>query len=73
MTSEMFTTIVRTIDILQVFDRSSEINLFILLDGHGSRLALPFLQYINATGNMWFACIGVSYGANLWQAGDSAE
>ena len=65
MTSEILTTIVKTLDILQVLDRSSGINPFILLDGHGSRLGLPFLRYINSTGNIWFACIGVPYGTSL--------
>ena len=47
-----------------------------LLDGHGSRFELPFLQYINDCGNeghCWNACIGVPYGTALWQVGDSQE
>ena len=73
MTSEILNTIVETLDILQVFDGSSGINPFILLDGHGSGLSLPFLRNINSTGNIWFACIGVPYGTSLSQVGDSVE
>ena len=44
-----------------------------LLDGHGSRLQLPFLQYINTPKDHWVVCIGVPYGTALWQVGDSKE
>ena len=46
-----------------------------MLDGHGSRLELPFLKYTNKkeTGHEWVCYIGVPYGASLWQVGDSLE
>ena len=50
-----------------------ELNLFLLLDGHGSRLQLPFLQYINTPKDHWVVCIGVPYGTTLWHIGDSKE
>ena len=46
---------------------------FILLDGHRSRLEMPFLRYVNHPEDHWVACIGVPYGTALWQVGDSKE
>ena len=45
-------------------------NPFILVDGHGSRFRLPFLEYTNNKDHEWKACIGVLYGTALWQIGD---
>ena len=47
--------------------------LFLLLDGHGSRLQLPFLKYINNPKDNWIIYIEVHYGTALWQVGDSKE
>ncbi len=38
---------------------------FIFLDGHSSRLKLPFLKYNNDPKDHWVACIGVPYGTAL--------
>jgi hypothetical protein len=46
---------------------------FLLLDGHGSRLELPFLKYINNLLPEWVVCIGVPYGTLHWQVGNSAK
>ena len=43
----------------------------IILDGHSSRLELPFLSYINNDVTRWKALFGIPYGTSLWQAGDS--
>ena len=46
---------------------------FTMLDGHGSRLELPFLKYINNKTTEWCVCLGVPYGTAYWQVGDSKE
>jgi hypothetical protein len=46
---------------------------FLLLDSHGSRFDLPFLEYINNEEHKWWACMGMPYGANKWQVGDSSQ
>jgi hypothetical protein len=46
---------------------------FLLLDGHGSRFQLPFLDYITAEETKWTVCIGVPYGMHVWQVSDSSE
>jgi len=46
---------------------------FLLLDGHGSRFELPFLNYVTHTDHPWKVCIGVPYGTSLWQVADSKE
>ena len=44
-----------------------------MLDGHGSRFALNFVQYVTDPLHEWAVCIGVPYGTSLWQVGDSSE
>ena len=46
---------------------------FFLVDGHGSRFKLPFLEYINDEAHKWVVCIGVPYGMSMWQVGESKE
>ena len=69
MTSEILRDICAELDFLQVFDRSNTMSFF-LLNGHGSRIQLPFLEYINNLLHSWCACIGVLYGIDMWQVGD---
>ena len=73
MTSEILVDICATLDHLKVFDRSNGAMPFFLLDGHGSRVELPFLEYVNHPEHLWCACIGVPYGTDLWQVGDARE
>ena len=47
ITSEILVDILGTLDHLGVFDRNAGKKSFLLLDGHESRLGLPFLSYIN--------------------------
>jgi hypothetical protein len=48
ITSEILTDILKSIDSLDVFPRNvGEPTPFLLIDGHGSRLEVPFLSYIN--------------------------
>ncbi len=62
----------RHIDTCLEWDRT-EATPFLLLDGHGSRFELPFLDYVNSPETKWTVCIGVPYGTNLWQVGDSTQ
>ena len=63
ITSEILVNILKTLDHLGVFDRSKRAHPFLLLDGHGSQLEMPFLAYINGAAYSWVVCIGVPYGA----------
>jgi hypothetical protein len=56
-----------------VFDRSTGINSFLLLNGHGSPFDLEFLEYITAENMIWHVEIGLPYDASYWQVGDSSE
>ena len=62
-------------DELKLFDEDREqgVTPFVLLDGHGSRFALEFLEYINNDKHKWNVCLGVPYGTALWQIADSAQ
>ena len=73
ITSEILKDALKTLDHFKVFDRTNNKKPFLLLDGHGSRFELPFLQYIQDHNNPWVVCIGVPYGTSLWQVGDSKQ
>jgi hypothetical protein len=63
----------QAMDELDVFDPSTGLSPFLLLDGHGSRFELEFLEYINTLEHKWNCCIGLPYGTSYWQVGDSSE
>jgi len=73
ITSDILVQALQTMDALDLFPRTDGVKPFLLLDGHGSRLQLPFLKYINEPKDHWIVCIGVPYGTALWQVGDSKE
>jgi hypothetical protein len=73
ITAHLLVQMLKTIDELNVFDRSDGIPPFLLLDGHGSRFDLEFLEYVNGVETNWRVCIGVPYGTSYWQVGDSTE
>ncbi len=47
--------------------------LMLIVDGHQSRLAPVFVEYINNKNNTWKVCLGVPYATTLWQVGDASE
>ena len=73
ITADLLVSMLKVIDKTEVFDRTDGIAPFLLLDGHGSRVQLTFLEYINNPANPWSVCIGVPYGTLYWQVGDSSQ
>ena len=74
ITSELLKEILERMDSFDLFPRIPGGPLpFLLLDGHGSRLQLPFLLYTNDQGHPWIVCLGLPNGTALWQVGDAAE
>jgi hypothetical protein len=61
------------LDSLDIFDRSTGLNPFLILNGHGSRFEFEFLEYINKAEHKWKVNIGLPYGTSYWQAGYSTE
>ncbi len=61
------------LDSLDLFDRSTGLNPFLILDGHGSRFKFDFLEYINSNEHKWNVNIGLPYGTSYWQVGDSTK
>jgi hypothetical protein len=56
----------KAMESLQVFNRSTGLNTSLLLDGHGSHFELNFLEYINSNETKWDCCIGLPYGTSYW-------
>ena len=73
ITAQILIDILHTLDYLQVIDQSEGRILSLLHDGHGSRFALEFLQYIMNPLYEWVVCIGVPYETALWQVSDASE
>jgi hypothetical protein len=69
----LLTAMLRYIDDKQIFNCSTGINPFLLLDRHGSLFKLEFLEYINCKEKKWEINIGLPYGTSYWQVGDSTE
>ena len=73
VTSQILADILAELDLHGAIERKNGVKPFLLLDGHGSRFELPFLEYITNPDHEWVVVIGVPYGTALWQIGDSAE
>jgi len=72
ITTELLTEMLKYLDKLQVYDRTI-CKPFLLLDGYGSRMMLPFLDYVNDPSHKWHVCFGVPYATHLWQVGDASS
>ena len=60
ITSDLVGKMLLHMDNCHLFDRTDGVLPFLLLDGHGSRFELPFLEYINdmgEEGHKWRVCI----------------
>ena len=74
ITSTILKGMLERLDSLNIFPRGPDKPLpFLLVDGHGSRLELPFIEYINDPAHKWKVCLGLPYGTSFWQVGDSSE
>ena len=73
MTSTIFGEALEQLNTLEVFPRGNNMKHVLLVDGHGSRFGLDFLQYINDPAHLWTVCIDVPYGTALWKVGDNKE
>ena len=73
MSSTILKECFETIDHFKLLPRTPGVFPFAILDGHGSRLEVPFLKYINDKTTEWCVCLGVPYGTAYWQVGDSKE
>ena len=73
ITSELLKEMLERMDSFDLFPRIPGGPLtFLLLDGHDSRLQLPFLRYKNDPDHPWIVCLGLPNGTALWQVGDAA-
>jgi hypothetical protein len=72
ITGNILTDVLRQLDAHLQFDHE-EATPFLLLDGHGSRFKLVFLNYVTDERTKWMVCISIPYGTNLWKVGDSPQ
>ena len=73
ITGEMLAGLLKYLDELDIFPREEGPDPFIVLEGHNSRLSLPFLEYIMDPKHKWTVCVGIPYATDLWQFGDAPE
>ena len=72
ITSSILADMLKWIDNLGVFSSVPGGHTpFLLLDGHGSRLEVPFQKYINDVNHKWVVYIVVPNNTSIWQVGDS--
>jgi hypothetical protein len=45
---------------------------FLLLDGHHSKMMVPYLKYIYDPSHKWHSCFGVPYATHVWQVADAS-
>ena len=70
----MLMQMLKRMDTLALFPRLPGCPLpFILLDGHGSRINLPFLECINHPDHIWKMCFGLPNGTALWKVRNLPE
>jgi hypothetical protein len=72
ITSTLLADMLAFLDRLGVYDCSIA-NLFLLLDGHHSRMMLPFLKYVNHASHKWHCCFGVPYATHIWKVDDASS
>jgi hypothetical protein len=72
ITSQLLADMLKYLDGLGIYDRTVAFP-FLLLDGHHSRMMLPFLQYINDESHKWYSCFGVPYATHIWQVADASS
>jgi hypothetical protein len=74
ITSQLLADMLAHMDELKIWERPEDSPTpFLLLDGHHSRMELPFLDYIHNPEHPWAVCIGVPYGTHIWQVADASE
>jgi hypothetical protein len=71
-TSNLLADMLKFIDYCGIFDRNVA-KPFLLSDGQGSRMMLPFLKCINYWEYEQVCCIGVPHATHIWQVGDASE
>jgi hypothetical protein len=74
ITSQLLADMLGHMDKMNIWERTADgPTPFLLLDGHHSRMELPFLDYIMDAAHEWVVCIGVPYGTHIWQVADASE
>ena len=61
--TEILTNIFKRLDNLSLFNKYCDTGMipFVLLDGHGSRFDVKFLEYMNNKSHKWNVCLGAPY------------
>jgi hypothetical protein len=73
ITAHLRVQMLKTLNELNVFDRSDGIPPFLLLDGHNTCFDLEFLENVHSVKTNWRVSIGVPYCTSYWQVGNSTK
>jgi hypothetical protein len=73
ITGKLPTQMLQTIDKLNIFNNSTGLSPFLLLDGHDSYFELAFLKYIYSLKSNLEICIRLPYGTSYRQDKNSRE
>ena len=78
ISSYILTEALKYLDLIYFFEWNQDVpSLFVLLDGHGSRLQLPSLKYINSTTpnglRKWIQTLRNTNATYGWQVGNSSN
>ncbi len=65
ITSQVSAEALQVMDEVELFPRTDTVKPFLLSDGHGSRLEVPFWHYVNNPKDHWVVCCGVLSGTAL--------
>jgi hypothetical protein len=71
ITSRLLADMLKFLDTIGIYDRTVA-KPFLLLDGHHSRMMLPFLKYVCDPNHKWHCCFGVPYATHIWQVADAS-
>ena len=66
-------TVLKRLDDIGVYERTSKRTQMGLFDVHDSRLQVIFLYYINDPAHLWLFYIGLPNGTHKWQVSDAPE
>jgi hypothetical protein len=74
ITADLLVTILKYLDGMNLYPRNiGDPIIFLVVEGHDSRLSPSFIDYIAKPIHKWRVNLGIPYATSYWQVGDSSE